>query len=163
MNARLIFDFTIGHYNGTMSMRAVSGDRVLFDKKNFDTDKFSFETEISWPDPVHFFLSNKNPNDTLVDESGTIVQDKFIKLESITVDRLPVHIVALLECVEIDTGVDIIKTNYWGFNGVSRILFDRDDTLSWHLNNMTKVSDQDPVRKSVVTQHKGDAGMGPIY
>lgn len=163
MNAQLTFDFSIGHYNSTMSLKILSKNKVLLDKKTFENEKFVFSTEISWPDPVFFILDGKGPNDTLVDESGNIVKDKFIKLESIVVDRMAVHIIPLLDCVELDTGTQILKTNYWGFNGTAKINFDKDNTLLWHLNNAIKVSLMDKNKKTALTDHYDNAGLGSIY
>lgn len=144
-------------------MKIESGGKLLLDQKVFESAKFSTSVEIQWPQPVYFTLGNKDTNDTLVDQLGNILQDKFIKLESLTVDRLPVHIVALLDCVEIDTGTQNIKTNYWGFNGVAKIEFDRNDTFAWHINNAIKVTASDKLKKTVITQHQDDAGLGTIY
>lgn len=163
MNAQLTFNLVIGHYNGTMSLKAVSGKKVLIDKKTFRDEKFSFSAEISWPDPVVFILEGKEPNDTLVDKSGNVSMDKFIKLESMIVDRMPVHIIALLDCVELATDTQVLKTNYWGFNGVASILFDKNDTLAWHLNNAIKVTGHNKIEKQVVTAHSDNAGLGTIY
>jgi hypothetical protein len=163
MNAQLTFNFAIGHYNGTMSLKAVSGKKVLIDKKTFEDKEFSFSTEIAWPDPVVFIIENKGPNDTLVDELGNVSMDKFIKLESMIVDRMPVHIIALLDCVSLTTDTQVLKTNYWGFNGVATVLFDRNDTLSWHLNNAIKVTGHNKIKKQVVTDHSDNAGLGTIY
>jgi hypothetical protein len=112
---------------------------------------------------VVFILEGKGPNDTLVDESGNVSMDKFIKLESMIVDRMPVHIIALLDCVSLDTSTQVLKTNYWGFNGVATVLFDRNDTMSWHLNNAIKVTGHDKIKKQVVTDHHDNAGLGTIY
>ena len=163
MNAQLTFNFVVGHYNGTMSMKAVSGKKVLIDKKTFEDGEFSFSTEISWPDPVIFILENKEPNDTLVDESGNVLMDKFIKLESMIVDRMPVHIIALLDCVSLTTDTQVLKTNYWGFNGIATVEFDKNNTMLWHLNNAIKATGQDNLKKQVVTDHSDNAGLGTIY
>ena len=163
MNARLTFKFSIGHYNGTMSMKIMSGGKQLLSIDQFEKNTFEFTTDINWPDAVEFIVSNKGPLDTEVGASGEILQDKFIKLESLIVDRMSVHILALLDCVELETKDQILKTNYWGFNGCARLKFDRDDTLSWHLNNAIKVTAQDNSQHSVMTQHYDDAGLGTIY
>ena len=159
MNAHLIFDFTIGHCNGSMSMIILANGEEILNQDKFEQDKFCFEITIPWPSDILIKLYNKGPNDTEVDPNGNILRDKFIKLEALTVDRMPLHILSLLNLSTIDTGTEQIKTNYWGFNGTVKLNFDAPDTMSWHLDALEQITDQDST-KYVVLQNPGDAGLG---
>ena len=76
------FNFEIGHYNGTMSLDIVANGRNILHKESFESDRYSFTTEIEWPCLLELKVGGKNQNqDTLIDESGQVIKDKYIKLK----------------------------------------------------------------------------------
>jgi hypothetical protein len=159
MNTRLIFKFSQEQCNGAMNLHIKQGDQVLWTKNTTDP-RFECTLNVEWPVQLELVLSGKGANDTVLAEDGTIKQDKYIKLESMIVDRMPVHILSLLELLELDTGKEKIKTNYWGFNGVVTLNFTEPDSTIWHIKSLTHVNKQ---KTTVITEHHDNAGQGTIY
>jgi hypothetical protein len=138
MNAQLAFDFEIGHYNGTMGMSIWNDQQELFSVDHFVDKKFSYVTSIALPGRIHIKTNNKGQWDTDVNNQGQIVQDKYIKIVNVTVDRMPVHILTLLNMIKFDTGTQILTTNYLGFNGCATIDFCAENSLLWHLQQISQ-------------------------
>lgn len=146
MISQVTFKFFIGRYNGSMGMDIVYNDSLILSKDSFDTDTFTFSKNLDLPGEVVINIYNKGPVDTLVDNSGNIIADKYIKLEELIVDRLPIHILSLIHLPEV-TAPDgqLIRTNYWGFNGPVRIKLEHTDSFLWHLaetKRTTTISDK---------------------
>jgi len=114
-------------------------DDILLNRPSFDSDSFKFETVVPWPSVVTISVAGKQQFDTKVDDNGRVVQDKYIRLDSLTVDRVPMHIVSL-SGIKLDTGKNIIKSNYWGFNGTATFNFNQPNSLIWHLDEINKIS-----------------------
>ena len=142
MLAQVTFKFEIGHYNGSMSLKAVVKNQCLFDLAEFDSDNFEFTTCQEWPFKIDFIVGNKQPLDTLLDDQGKICADKFIKLSGLIVDRVPIHELLLRDLCTLTTDSNQLKQNYWGFNGIASICFEHSDTLSWHLHQLVSLSGQ---------------------
>lgn len=161
MNTRLTFRFSQGRYNGSLGMRIKEHSRIIWEKSS-DEDTFECHVEIKWPTVIEIDIFGKGPNDTLVTSDGKIEQDKYIKLESIMVDYIPLHILSLLNIAELDTGKDKIKTNYWGFNGTVKIVFDEQNSFIWHLKQLRQIKQHND-RTNAITEHQDNAGQGTIY
>jgi hypothetical protein len=138
----------------------VNNKEVLY-KDSFDDSEFEFSTTIPWPGVVTIKVDGKGPLDTEVDASGNILRDKYIKLDSLLVDRMPMHILSLIR-TELETSNGIVNSNYWGFNGNIVFNFDQPNTLLWHLHEIEKVTNNNE-KFHVMTEHYDDAGMGPIF
>ena len=136
MHSQVKFKFSIGSYNGTMGMKISYKDRVLLSRDSFDEDTFTLEATIDLPGTVCIDLYGKGPNDTQIDEQGNVLKDKYIKLEELTVDRMPVHILSLIKLPELHANNQVTRINYWGFNGQARINFEQSDPFRWHLDAM---------------------------
>jgi hypothetical protein len=129
MSTHVKFKFTIGHYNGTMSMQIFNNDCEILTKPVFTETEFEWDTVITWPTVLTIKLSGKDNNcDTKV-ENDQIVADKFIQLTELTVDKIP----AALDKISLATEQTKINTNYWGFNGVVSLNFDCKNSFVWHL------------------------------
>lgn len=140
MYSLVTFKFSIGLYNGSMGMTIRCNDKLLLSKNSFDTDTFEFTDNIELPADITIDLYGKGVNDTSIDSDGNIVADKYIKLEELSVDRVPLHILSLIHIAEIDHDVNTNVTNYWGFNGRAKIKIEHPDSFLWHLAELKKVT-----------------------
>lgn len=164
MKSQVTFNFTVGHYQGTMSMVIRNGSNILLEKQEFENDRFDFTTYVDWPCVLEIDVANKGKFDTEVGPNGEILRDKYIKLDRLEVDRMAVHIVALLDMMNFRTeDQKNIKTNYWGFNGTVSLDFNGDDSFVWHLEKIRQVKKGDENSRSVRTEHQDNAGLGTIY
>lgn len=121
-----------------MGMDIGYNNSLLLSKESFDTDTFTFTTRLDLPGELVINLYNKGPVDTLVDDNGHIIADKYIKLEELIIDRVPLHILSLINLPELNNNRQLIKTNYWGFNGAVRIKLLHADSFLWHLDEIKK-------------------------
>jgi hypothetical protein len=145
-----------------MGMNIKQNETILW-TKNTDCDQFDCDLIVSWPPNIELELFGKNCHDTLMLSDGTIQADKYIKLEAMIIDKMPVHILSLLQILELDTGTEKIKSNYWGFNGKVKLAFDAPDSFSWHLRTLQHATDSSNKKVSAFTDHQDDAGQGTIY
>jgi hypothetical protein len=126
-------EFKIGHCNGTMNMQIFVDDMPTADYQGFKTDSLVVKQAVNWPAIMKIVVSNKNLScDTKVDNNGTILEDKFIELTKIIVDRVDAS-TNYIKSIVLDTGEDKINSNYWGFNGTVNLCFDQSDSFTWHL------------------------------
>lgn len=133
-SAEITFNFTIGHYNGTMSMRILEGNQEIDRRESFDSDTYTFTTRVSWPSRIQIEVWGKDLScDTKVGEDGSILADKFIRLDRLIVDRLdfPLNKNKII----LNTGTDKMPVVYWGFNGHIDLDLNETDSFMWHLKN----------------------------
>lgn len=82
------------------------------------------EIKIKFPSICKFETFGKDPNDTVLDNDGKIIQDKFIILKDIQVDGFSVDKNYLTRFLDFYTpNHGMIKTNFWSFNGICLINF----------------------------------------
>jgi hypothetical protein len=89
------------------------------------------EAVVDFPGELCIILEGKNNNiDTIVDDSGKIIQDKFVQLTQVDVDRitLPDHFLQQWPVVN-----DTFNTSYFGFNGKVRLQFNEPNSFYWLL------------------------------
>lgn len=80
---------------------------------------------LALPTDLDLIVSGKDmTKDTVLDQSGQIIQDKYIKICEIKIDNLPVPTAWLEQkLILIKTDGECVNTNYFGFNGRCRICF----------------------------------------
>jgi hypothetical protein len=134
------FDFEIGHYNGTMSLDILANGQQVLHKDSFDADRFSFATQVKWPCHLELCINGKTQAlDTHIDADGCVVQDKYIKLLELKIDRMPV----LLHNIQLRTADQILTNVYFGFNGTVTIDLAGQDSFMWHLHQKSSVSNKE--------------------
>jgi hypothetical protein len=138
MPTQITFKFIIGRYNGTMGMAIFSNGREVLHQEYFDDNSFEFTTEFSWPGTVVIKLFNKQFKDTEIDSQGNILNDKYIKLDSLMIDKIVVDDEILRDFVNLDTENQSLKELYWGFNGSVTLTFEEEDFFLWFLNQKSK-------------------------
>jgi hypothetical protein len=107
----LTLEFDFGSTNGKYMEIKVNGRKVTPDQPHI-------KLSIYLPTTIQLDLSNKGPNDTIVDSSGNIVQDCYIKLKAMVIDGFTLNEKWLNQKIILNT-VDgqQITSNYFGFNG----------------------------------------------
>jgi hypothetical protein len=118
---------------------------MINDKETIIKDKvgsYVFSTEIGLPSKINLEFFGKNLMcDTLVDKDNIIIKDKFVKIESINLDHIPLPDSFLLENIKlITTDQKKITTNYIGFNGTVVIDFTKSN-LFYQIAEFTRFHD----------------------
>jgi hypothetical protein len=134
--SNLELQFNVGRCNGSMNMQIFVNDKLAQQYDNIESNTISFKQTIEWPAVVRIQLSNKdNSCDTKVDENGKVVEDKYIQLTKIVLDRLMVNERFMNTLGLVTADGTKINTCYWGFNGHALLTLDQADSFAWHLNN----------------------------
>ena len=114
-------------------------DKILLDKlENITDTSKSVCVSIDLPCQLKFVVSNKNyNNDTLVDNNGLIISDKYVILKNMLIESIPVKINVLFDICQYYKNHNAVPINdtYWGFNGVVVIDFDEEDFIKWCLKH----------------------------
>ena len=131
----LSVEFEMGYCNGYMHCRVLNNDKEIFnirDNKD-ETLKLNFSTH--WPTTLQFELSNKDlDKDTIVDENGNILYNKYMMLKKFLVNNLPL-IEPNLYKIAVFAGKNEI---YWDRNETATIELTEDNPTRWllSLNNV---------------------------
>lgn len=121
----IFFEFLIGHFNGSMSLKILVDNSEIFYKEKIEDKILTIQTKIMLPCKISFETNNKNPiTDTLLDKNGIIIQDKFIELTKCKLGKWPVSLDKILH-----------GNCYWGLPGLIEVNFDEPNFLLWHLKN----------------------------
>lgn len=134
-NTTVKLRFRIGYFQDqTMSMIVRANDQVVLDCEKFNTNHYDLEFQCSLPMLVEFEINGKLPNDTQVDSNGNIVQDKFIAVESMSVDGIWIKR-WMLESRIFESAYG--KTNYFGQNGIVQFQIPYSDIMQFWLDTVT--------------------------
>jgi hypothetical protein len=94
--------------------------------------QFKCEVEIIFPSDLHIQLSNRNENDTIVDNDGNIIKDKSIVLTDISIHGVCVDHNYLEQFILLTTTEhDTLHGNYWSRNGMVTIDFNTENEFLW--------------------------------
>ncbi len=131
------FRFKIGRYlNTTMSLKVQVNKEILLDVDQFLQDWHELEFSTTLPLTVEFETMGKMPGDTIVDNDGNILQDKFISIEQMSVDGIWIK-QWILESKLFENTTSDIKTNYLGQNGITRFQIPYSDIMQFWLDTIT--------------------------
>jgi len=96
----------------------------------------SYTTE--FPSIFTLDISGKGVSDTIIDDDGNIIKDKFISVSTLVVDNLRVSQHLLSKIFELTTPDNQrIVSHYWGFNGTVKLDMNASDALEWHLKTQS--------------------------
>jgi len=131
---------SIGQYKGSsMSLCISSNGKTIFDVNSTEKTKLDIEFECDLPAEIIFDVGNKGSMDTLVDSNGKIIQDKFIRVDNLIVDRLPVK-KWILESRLFDftttTGTRL-QTNCFSYNGRAVLSLPEKNSFDFMLRLLT--------------------------
>ena len=116
-NIKFKFEF------GSIEQRSMNITAIC-NNKCYTVDKSGvIEFGIVLPTTIILNVSGKNYNtDTIVDADGNILQDIFVKIDSITIDNFPLNKLFLHQRITLSTDTDQnITSSYFGFNGTAAI------------------------------------------
>ena len=98
-----------------------------------ELEQCTVSTVIDFPGQLIIYLDGKNNNtDTLVNEAGTITQDKFVQLAQVKVDRMGVPDNFLQKWPLVN---DSFTTTHFGFNGTVKLPFNEPNSFYWLTRN----------------------------
>jgi hypothetical protein len=96
-----------------------------------DDGQATVDVTVSFPGEIIIELYGKNNNtDTLVNEAGEVIKDKFVQLTHVNVDRISVNNHFLQKWPMVN---DSFVTTYFGFNGQAKLTFDAPSSFHWFL------------------------------
>lgn len=89
---------------------------------------------VTLPCCIQIYVSGKNLNTDTIIVNDTIIQDKFIKIQHMSLDRIPIKNFLLHRICKFtnDNGQSCL-TNFWGQNGIAEISFDAPSAIVWHM------------------------------
>ena len=135
--SNFVIDLTVGQFKGqAMSLEVRANDCVVYTNTSPDQAKIRLEFDCELPAYIEFDVAGKQPFDTLVDAAGNIVEDKFVRVDRIILDRMPIEY-WIVESKLIDFYEQ--KTNYFYKNGLGTINIPNRDSFEFFLDLMTKI------------------------
>ena len=120
--------FEFGSINGKIMQVLVDDELVMPDEKL----KSIVWLPIRLPGKVTLKFSNKDSTvDTLVDQTGSIIQDLYVKLTEVRIDGFLLNEKYLYQKIKLTTeSGEIITTSYIGFNGTVVLDFSHSTVFS---------------------------------
>ena len=118
-----------------MSAKFVANKKILQTVKKFSAGINNVSIDVELPTTINIITDGKdNNNDTLLDDKGNVIKDKFLRIDEISIDKKPIDTNALYKIIKINTvEKQLIYSNYVGFNGVTSINLEYSDSLIAHL------------------------------
>jgi hypothetical protein len=96
------------------------------------------EEILEMPALLKFEFSGKQGQDTVLDEKGNIISDKYVKIKSMIIGHVPVNSNLLYSLCSYTRNGETVNDTFFGFNGELEIHIDSDDAILWHLENDNK-------------------------
>lgn len=134
MNCYVKFKFAASSVGGKfMSLKIATNDQILFD--GLVQDAFEVETYIDFPANIQFYLDGKSLDDVVI-KDNIVVENKFIQLQSITLDRIEIEswkIPTDLLCF--DNRVEKFSNTFWDKNGCANLNINDSDPVCWIIDH----------------------------
>lgn len=133
-------EFEMGYCNGYMHCRILNNDKEIFDIKNHNHDVLALDFATDWPATLQFELTNKDlKNDTIVDENGNILYNKYMILKKFSVNNLPLIEPNLYKIARFGGH----NETFWDRNETATIELAEDNPTRWllSLNNVIYLRD----------------------
>ena len=125
---KLEIKFEFGSCNGKYFTVVIDDNKSV--KNITPTDNF-YCTEIELPTQVKLVLSGKTDGDTLMDENNNIVEDMYVKIAAIWLDKFPLSAKYMHQKIQIVTlSGETHTTSYFGFNGTVVLDYPEDNVFS---------------------------------
>jgi hypothetical protein len=130
--AILNLEFSISDLNNPMNL-VIDSKTILPNEQG----KATFTKIIKFPSCIYMEVSGKGKYDTIIDEHGNVVKDKYIKLEKVQVNSIIPNVNFLKKWprIAINGGRSnqIIYSDYFGFNGTIELEFEGNNVFEWLL------------------------------
>ena len=135
-HSNINIEFEVGLFNGSMALEISDPSRHIMLLENIKQSNLIVSFDIEFPTVLTFNITNKNSNkDTVVDDQGKIISDKYIKIKSLHIGRVPVRESLLFDICKYRYNGNEVNNIFWAFNGNVCIDFDADDFISWHIKH----------------------------
>lgn len=130
--------FKIGHCHGqSMEMRIEVNDALVVDVREFDQTDYEITLPVMLPGIVKISLAGKDMSkDTILDDRGGIVEDKFIKVVQARFGHVSIDEHQLFKLCECDFQSGKKHDTYWGEPGEVTMRFSTETVVEWHLRNL---------------------------
>lgn len=125
-------------HNKTMWVEIFNNNMFVKKISEWSDKPTKVDIDTNLPCIIEFKVDGKHKFDTIIDENGKIVADKFIKVEAISIDGKWVN-QWMLEgklLTFIPNDRQEIVTNYFGSNGVGKFSIPFDDLLEFWLTTL---------------------------
>lgn len=123
-----------------MTLTVIAGDREIYSETAIAAAELTLEFDQSLPADIEFRVGGKGRLDTEIDSSGQIISDKFVRIDSVLIDRM--HIAKwMLESKVIEfvsSNGDTHFTNYLGSNGTAILRIPQSDSFDFFLDLTTQ-------------------------
>lgn len=122
-----------------MSLQILCDDQIVYHVVDIAEQTLHFEFDMTVWQVLTIVVDGKLPFDTDVDQHGNIIEDKFIRVDGVTINLIPVSKYILesqffrFECKNGGTSF----SNYFGQNGQTTLTFGG-DLLKYFLNLHSK-------------------------
>lgn len=137
-NCLIEFDFEFSKVNNNAMRLIVEYNAKKYDViPNFvgDIGTARINLPITLPTYVTLIVSNKGINDTIVDDTNKIIQDCYIKVTSVKIDKFKLNDIFLHQKIHLVThDNNVVTSNYFGFNGHAVLDFKKTTVLAQYLS-----------------------------
>jgi hypothetical protein len=127
MNLYVGFKFEAQCASGQfMWLKILANNQILYDNPAQST--FEVGAQINFPATIEFHLSG-------IDLEASNVENKFIQLKSITLDRIEIEAWKLTpNILSFNNRLEKFQNSYWNENGIAKLIINDSDTVSWILD-----------------------------
>ena len=122
--------------NGSLTVKIKDQNQVVYIGEDLPEGQWVAEFKIDWPTTVYIQLSNKQLNDTQLDQNGLIIQDKVIEVTDVLINNFPIHqdlVDKIFVCRREGSTVDT-NENWWAWNGTVQINFNHASPMRYLLS-----------------------------
>lgn len=136
---KILIDLSIGKVNNkAMTLSLYNHNHHLLSITEWKNNKEILEFDLNLPIELKFKTDGKHKFDTIVDDSGNIIADKFIRIDGICVDGRWIKTWMLEgKLIQFTENLGDTKiSNYFGKNGIGMFSIPYEDLLEFWLETM---------------------------
>jgi hypothetical protein len=136
MKIQLTLIGRVQRYNGSLTVKIKDQDRVVYTGEDLPEGPWIAEFNIDWPTTIYIQLSNKQRDDTQLDQNGLIIQDKVIEVTDVLINNFPIHqdLVDKIFICQREGSASDTNENWWAWNGTVKIIFDHTSPMRYLLS-----------------------------
>ena len=137
-NCIIEFEFEFGKINNNAMRLIVEHEANAHEViPNFTGDIGVANISLVTPLPTQITLiaSNKGINDTIVDDTNKVIQDCYVKVKSVKIDKFKLNDIFIYQKIHLIThNNNVVTSNYFGFNGHAVLDFKKTTVLAQYLS-----------------------------
>jgi hypothetical protein len=131
--AKFEIAFTLSKFqNQCMALAVLANDQPVLVEHN------TIILDCALPAKIKFLVSGKGKFDTELDDQGNIVADKFVRIDRVSIDRMPVPLYLLesrlIKFVPDNPAHATSMTNYLAWNGQAELSVDSGTSFEFFLD-----------------------------